>query len=105
MEIANPSSIFDVEYEKYEVKSTNNEDIFRCCLDPHETRKLEYLTDIEIPEMEYRWEQNCTGDVLTVFVSIKTTPLIWKLLDDENFHYEEIRWFHNIFNDVYGESR
>jgi len=46
-------------------------------------------------------EEGCIGDQLVVYMSVKTTPLIWKMLDDEAVYYQEFNHVMNIFENIH----
>ena len=45
--------------------------------------------------------EDCVGDQLIVFMSVKTTPLIWKMLDDDVVFTENIDHVFKFFNEVH----
>ena len=48
-----------------------------------------------------QFEEDCIGDQLIIFMSVKTTPLIWKMLDDEVVFAENIDLVFYFFNEVH----
>ncbi|CAG5110085.1 Oidioi.mRNA.OKI2018_I69.chr2.g4526.t1.cds [Oikopleura dioica] len=96
VDFKNATSIFDLKYKKYEVYESTER--FRCCVDLQEMNEIIKRYD---KELESFFVPNCTGDELKVFISIKTTPLIWQLLGDIKFYDKEIMSFYSIFNDIH----
>ncbi|CBY10637.1 unnamed protein product [Oikopleura dioica] len=90
-----PSTVFEFKYKTFKVNSIpeNYNERFYCCLDP-----AKILINSSVANHK---EEGCIGDQLVVYMSVKTTPLIWKMLDDEAVYYQEFNHVMNIFENIH----
>ena len=105
------SVIFDFEFRAFEVNSVSeeNEESFPCwyCYFPF-SRKITICffsldpDSIDLnPAVINNKEENCLGDQLIVYMSIKTTPLIWIMLENEVFFDAQYPHVINIYEAIH----